>query len=198
MNTYTVVRRPENGSWNAVPVLKMENNLFPSESPVTATAQVCYDETALYVKLQAVEEQIRAELTGALDEICEDSCLEFFFCPMEGDNRYFNLEVNPNGAMYFGFGTSVENLYRLIPENHPIKPVIKRTPEGWSVEYAFPAEFVRLFFPGFELKPGKTIMANFFKCGENTVIPHWRCWNFIPAQRKTFHCPEYFGLLQLA
>ena len=198
MNTYTVIRRPENGDWNTVPVLKMENNLFSSESDVTATAQVCYDETALYVKLQAVETQIRAELTGALDEICEDSCLEFFFSPMEGDNRYFNLEVNPNGAMYFGFGTSVQNLYRLVPENHPIKPVIERTADGWSVEYAVPAEFVRLFFPSFVLKPGKTIRANFFKCGELTPVPHWRCWNFIPTERKTFHCPDCFGLLQLA
>lgn len=198
MNQYTVVRRPENGCWDTVPVIKLENCLFPSESPVTASAQVCYDDAALYVKLQTVEEHIRAELTGPLDEICEDSCLEFFFSPMEGDNRYFNLEVNPNGAMYFGFGTSVQNLYRLIPENHPIKPVIQRTADGWNVEYAFPADFVALFFPDFRLKPGKTMMANFFKCGENTLIPHWLCWNDIPAERKTFHCPEYFGKLTLA
>ena len=198
MNTYTVVRRPEDGNWETVPILKMENCLFPSESTVTAKAQVCYDENALYVKLQAKEEHIRAELTGALDEICEDSCLEFFFSPMAGDDRYFNLEVNPNGAMYFGFGTSVQNLYRLIPENHPIRPVIEKAEDGWSVEYAFPAKFVRLFFPEFALKPGKKIRANFFKCGELTPVPHWLCWNDIPAERGTFHCPEHFGLLQLA
>lgn len=195
MNEYTIVSKT---SWDTVPVLKMENCLFPSESDVTATAQICYDEKALYVKLQAVEEHIRAELTGALDEICEDSCLEFFFCPMEGDDRYFNLEVNPNGAMFFGFGTSVENLYRLIPENHPIQPVIERTADGWTVEYAFPVDFVQLFFPGFSPAPGKTIRANCFKCGELTAIPHWLCWNDIPAQRGTFHCPEHFGLMTFA
>ena len=195
MNEYTIVRKTD---WDKVPVLKMENCLFPSESGVTAQAQICYDEKALYVKLQTVEAQIRAELTGLLDEICEDSCLEFFFCPMEGDDRYFNLEVNPNGAMYFGFGTSVQNLYRLIPENHPIHPVIERTEDGWQVEYAFPVEFVQLFFPGFAPAPGKTIRANCFKCGNFTPIPHWLCWNDIPAERATFHCPEYFGIMTFA
>ena len=190
MNEYTIV--PKN-DWLTVPIATMDNTLFPSESPVTAQAQVCYDDKALYVRLQAVEEDIRAELTGALDEICEDSCLEFFFAPMENDDRYFNIELNPNGAMYFGFGTSVQNLYRLIPENHPIHPVIKRTENGWIAEYSVPYEFIRLFFPAFSPAPGKAMRGNFYKCGENTKIPHWLCWNDIPSERATFHCPEYFG-----
>lgn len=198
MNQYTIVRRPASGDWNSVPVAHMNDFLFPSESPVTARAQVCYDDKALYVRLEATEADIRAELRGALDEICEDSCLEFFLAPMEGDDRYFNIELNPNGAMYFGFGTSVQNLYRLIPENHPIKPMINRTEDGWMVEYAIPYDFIRLFFPGFCPVSGSAVRGNFYKCGENTKIPHWLCWNKIPSQRATFHCPEYFGTMHFA
>lgn len=189
METYTIVPKT---IWENVPALKMEAPLFPSAPGVSAQAQICYDEDTLFVRLSATEQNIRAEHTGLLDEICEDSCLEFFFSPM-GDGRYFNLEVNPNGAMYFGFGTSVQNLYRLIPENHPIHPVITKTDNGWTVEYAIPHDFVRLFFPDFSPAPGKVMRGNCYKCGDLTDHPHWLCWNPIPEGITTFHCPEYFG-----
>ena len=194
METYTIVPKTD---WEHVPALKMEATLFPSAPGVSAQAQICYDENALYVKLSAVEQNIRAEHTGLLDEICEDSCLEFFYSPM-GDGRYFNLEVNPNGAMYFGFGTSVQNLYRLIPENHPIHPVVTKSDDGWTVEYAIPHDFVRLFFPDFSPTPGKEIRSNCYKCGDLTDHPHWLCWSPVPESRGTFHCPEFFGTMEFA
>lgn len=183
--------------WGQIPAAEIKAPLFPSAPGIQAQAQLCYDETALYVRLSAVEHNIRAEHHGLLDEICEDSCLEFFLEPMQ-DGRYFNLEVNPNGAMYFGFGTSLQNLYRLIPENHPIHPVITRTEDGWTAEYAIPFDFVRLFFPDFSPAPGTTIGANCYKCGDLTDHPHWLCWNPVPESRGTFHCPEFFGTMQFA
>lgn len=194
METYTIFPK---AAWTDIPVLKMEATLFPSAPGVHAQAQICYDDTALYVKLSAKEHNIRAEHRDPLCEICEDSCLEFFFEPMR-DGRYFNIEVNPNGAMYFGFGTSVQNLYRLIPENHPICPAVSRAEDGWSVEYAIPFDFVRLFFPDFSPAPGTVIGANCYKCGDLTDHPHWLCWNPVPESRATFHCPEFFGSMQFA
>ena len=194
METYTIVPKT---AWENVPVLKIESPLLPGASGVSAQAQICYDEKALYVRLSAVENNIRAEHQGLLDEVCEDSCLEFFYSPM-GDGRYFNLEVNPNGAMYFGFGTSLQNLYRLIPENHPIHPIVEKTDGGWTVEYAIPHSFVQLFFPDFSPAPGKKILANCYKCGDLTDHPHWLCWNPVPDPKATFHCPQYFGTMQFA
>jgi hypothetical protein len=57
----------------------------------------------LYVHLRATESDIRAEYTEPLSPVCQDSCLEFFFMP-EGEDRYFNYEINPNGCLYIGFG----------------------------------------------------------------------------------------------
>ena len=194
METYTILPKTD---WEDIPALQIASPLFPSAPGISATAQLCYDADSLYVRLSAIEHNIRAENRGLLDEVCEDSCLEFFYSPM-GDGRYFNLEVNPNGAMYFGFGTSLQNLYRLIPENHPIHPVITRTEDGWSVEYAIPHDFVKLFFPDFSPAPGKAIRTNCFKCGDLTDHPHWLCWNPVPAERATFHCSEYFGTMVFA
>ena len=198
MNTYTIVRRKENFLWEDVPALEMNEELRHTEHSVKAKAQLCYDDTALYVRLTAVEQEIRAELTGPLDEICEDSCLEFFFCPIENDARYFNFEVNFNGAMYKGFGRSVKTLQRLIPEKAFIVPTISKTDDGWVAEYSIPYEFVRMFFPEFSPAPGKAIRANCYKCGNFTVVPHWLSWNKIPNGITTFHCPENFGSMYFA
>lgn len=198
MATYTIARWDGNPDWAKIPTLKMETEYRHSEHTVKAWAQIAYDDEALYVRLQAVEPNIRAELTGLLDEICEDSCLEFFFCPMEGDDRYFNLEVNPNCAMYVGFGRSIPTLQRLIPEVQVIKPQATRTEDGWFVEYQIPHSLVQLFFPGYKPASGKVIKANCYKCSELSATPHWLCWSPVPEERGTFHCPEYFGLMRFA
>ena len=198
METYTILRRGDCLDWNSIPALVMDRQPLPRPHEITAQAQLCYDEEALYVRLQTKESDIRAQHTGLLDEICEDSCLEFFFCPQEGDPRYFNIEVNPNGAMFLGFGTGLANLQRLIPEHPPILPQITQTTDGWALEYAIPYGFVRLFFPDFAPAPGKSIRANCYKCGELTPIPHWLCWNEVPAEPFTFHCPDHFGIMYFA
>ena len=195
MQEYTIVKK---APWDQVPVLKMEEHLHPTTATVTAQAQLCYDEEALYLRLEAKEQNIRKEHFDPLAEICEDSCLEFFFCPMEGDDRYFNLEMNPNGVPYLGFGEDLATLHRLIPEKRFIHPEITFTGDGWVIEYAIPHKFVRIFFPQYEPAPSKTMKANCYKCGDLTETPHWLCWNFVPEERHTFHCPEYFGLMHFA
>ena len=198
MATYTIARCDGKPDWTKIPTLKMETEYRHAEHTVEAWAQLSYDDDALYVRLQAVEPHIRAEHTGLLDEICEDSCLEFFFCPMEGDDRYFNLEVNPNCAMYVGFGRSIPTLQRLIPEVQVIKPQATRTEDGWFVEYAIPHELVQLFFPAYKPASGKVIKANCYKCSELSATPHWLCWSPVPEERGTFHCPELFGIMRFA
>lgn len=182
-------------NWADVPAVNIDQKLHPTDANVTAQAQLCYDEHALYVRLSAQENPIRAELTGKMDEICEDSCLEFFFSPIENDRRYFNIECNPNGCLFLGFGPNVDELVRLIPENPSIQPIAKRIPGGWETVYAIPYSFIRMFFPGFSPASGSTMRANFYKCGDKTEIPHYLCWNQVPQQRCAFHNPGAFGLV---
>ena len=163
---------------------------------VVASAQICYDEEALYVRLSAKEKHIRAEYTGPLDMPCQDSCLEFFFCPMEGDNRYFNIEFNPNCCMYLGIGSCLKDLVRLLPAwENVLYPKAERFFDGWAVTYQVPVSFVRRFFPGFTLESGTIIRANFYKCGELTVQPHDLSWNELAQGEHSFHRPCDFGML---
>ena len=197
MKEYTIVKKPTDFFWDKIPKLTIQEPLEPVEVSIQAWAQICYDDRALHLRLSSDEKNIRAELTGPLDEVCSDSCLEFFFSPMEGDRRYFNIESNLNGAIYLGIGTDAHTLVRLIPEEPSIKPLAQRTEEGWELTYSIPYEFIRRFFPEFTVFSGKQIRANCFKCADLTEPPHYLTWNPHPLlEYATFHNPDAFGLMK--
>ena len=199
MREYTIARTYDAPDFSAVEVLPIDTLLWCPEVPITAQAQICYDETALYVRLSAQEPNIRAEERGPLGVPCVDSCLEFFFCPIEGDDRYLSIECNPNGCLFLGFCNTGRRIIRLVPDCvEAIDPVIDMTEEGWSVTYAVPASYVRLFFPEFELKSGVTLRANCFKCGDKTGQEHYMSWNPVEVSDPDFHIPAFFGKMTLA
>lgn len=197
MNTYTIIRKPDIFDWTQIPAVSITHQLQNPLVDISATAQVCYDEDALYVRLTAKESEIRAEYTGLLDQPCEDSCLEFFFSPIPEDTRYFNIEYNPNCCIYLGFGSSVKDLVRLLPVGGaPFSPEVLRNSDGWEVSYQVPFSFIQRFFPDFSPASGKTMRGNFYKCGDLTVQEHYLCWNQITGDKISFHRPCDFGLLK--
>ena len=198
MREYTIARTYGAPDFSVVDTLPIDTLLWCPEVPITAQAQICYDETALYVRLSAQEPNIRAEERGPLGVPCEDSCLEFFFCPMEGDDRYLSIECNPNGCLFLGFCNTGRRIMRLIPEEtKAIDPVVTMVEGGWNVCYTVPAAYIRLFFPEFELTSGKVLMANCFKCGDLTVQEHYFSWNPIDLVDPDFHRPDFFGKMIL-
>ena len=195
MKEYTAKRCCGMPQWSEIPCAEISFSLLESDANISARAQLCYDNESLYIRLSAQEEHIRAELTGQYDEVCEDSCLEFFFCPTVDEKRYINIECNPNGALFLGIGTSVDTLVRLLPEDFPIVPSAKRIPGGWETVYTIPYTLIRKFFPAFSPTFGDAMQANFYKCGDKTVVPHYLCWNPVPTDPLTFHNPDAFGLV---
>lgn len=196
MKTYTITKKPEVLDWTKIPKAVIDIQLQDNPVDISAFGQLCYDEDTLYVHLEAVEKEIRAEGTGLLDAPCEDSCLEFFFCPICGDNRYFNIEYNPNCCLYLGIATNINDLVRLIPESGiPFSAVSTRTANGWEITYQIPFEFIRRFFPDFRPVSGTKIKGNFYKCGDLTITEHFLCWNQITGNPISFHRPCDFGTL---
>jgi hypothetical protein len=126
-----------------------------------------------------------------------DSCLEFFFTAQEKGNRYFNVEINPNGACYFGFGRLRHQRCRLLIKK--VKKLLNirtfKTEKGWGVEFAIPVWFLEIYSPGFALFPGKKLRGNFYKCAEDSVTPHFITWNEVTYYKPDFHKPNYFGKL---
>ena len=199
MRQYTIKKVTGEIDWAKVPTLDVDNYLWCEPLDIQMKSQICYSEEGLHVHLRAWEKDIRAELTEPMSMVCEDSCMEFFFRPVEGDLRYFNLEINPNGQMYIGFGPNMPKLVRLAlqEEDTLLQKKWNYTEDGWEVFYTFPVSVIQVFFPGYELKSGMKIYANSYKCGDETVKPHFIAWNPVNLTTPSFHEPEHFGLMVL-
>ena len=199
MKTYTITKVTGAPDWASIPELEITESYRKTldETPVRAWTQVAYNDEALLIRQRALEPVLRAEYTGLMDEVCEDSCLEFFFCPVEGDLRYFNIEYNPNTARYLGFGTGIADLVRLTLDSQKdnFQPKVTRFDGGWELNYQIPFSFIRLFLPDFDPAPGKAIRANCSKCGNKTPTPHWLTWSRVPFSPAgfTFHRPDHYG-----
>ncbi len=199
MKTYEVTRVQGKPDWNNIPVAPIDQYLWSDVRSIVPSAQVAWDEDALYVRLQAIEPHIRREFTGKMDPVCEDSCLEFFFCPEPEGDRYFNFEGNPNGAMYIGYGRPGSDRCRLFRGN--FQEIFQVTPfeipGGWGLELRIPVSFVQIFVPNFRLQAGQLLRANFFKCGDHTRQEHYMAWNPVDVPAPNFHLPEFFGQIKL-
>ena len=192
MKSYTITRLDGPLNWQEVPSLEISEQLWRPEVDIRAEARIAWDPEKLYVKLSAKETDIRAEHKGPLGMPCEDSCLEFFFSPIAGDPRYFNLEFNPNASLYLGIGDGKEAI-RLLPERDWFSARAGLTAEGWEVEYTVPFSFVRIFFPGYQPEKGSKIRANCYKCGDLTKSEHYLAWNPCTGDTPNFHRPQDFG-----
>ena len=142
MKTYTIVPKASALDWSAVPEADIDCCQWGYFADISSKAQLCYDEEAIYVRLRAREANIRAEVNEQTGLPYFDSCLEFFFCPMEGNDTYFNIEMNPNCAMFLGIGTSNYDLIRLIlPEDGNFEATSVRTEDGCPAGIAIPDVF---------------------------------------------------------
>lgn len=196
MREYTIQKIQGSPNWNAIPVMPIDNHLWENPVDITAQTQICWDKDALYIRQEATEKHIRMEETGPMARVCHDSCMEFFFRPTQRMD-YFNLEINPNGALHLGFGDCRENSIRLQPRD-PQKLFhiqTRLTDTGWELTYQIPFTFIRRFFPEFKGEIGSKIYANAYKCGDFTVRPHYMAWNPIEWFEPDFHRPEQFGCL---
>ena len=198
MRSYTIVKKPEQFDWSKVPVAPIDNYLWLDKAPIECTAQVCYDDAALYVRMTAKEQNIRAEETGVQGMPCLDSCLEFFFRPFADSMRYINIELNPNCCMWLGYRNEENKLIRIEEPSTILNAKAERTADGWEVTYQVPEALIAKYFDGFKFESGKKMPANFYKCGDLTVQKHYIAWNKIEQDEPAFHVPEWFGDVSFA
>ena len=199
MKEYTIVPVLGEPDWSKVPTLEIATHNWRPQVDISARAQICYDEKGLHVHLRARETDIRAEVNTYLGSVCDDSCLEFFFRPEETDPRYFNIEINPLGFSFVGLCYDRDQNCRLAPdyEQDIFEKQINRLADGWELFYTIPVSFVRVFFPDFELTPGRELYANCFECGDLTEKEHYLSWNPIACENENFHRICDFGLMVL-
>ena len=175
---------------------------FP-EKPVVSV-DVTNDREALYLKYSVKGEQLRAVTAHDQGPVWEDSCVEFF-CQVPGEPYYYNFETNCIGAMVASRRRGRdEDVQPFSPDEmeqierkctFPRKPFEEK--DGlfeWTVELRIPLALVfRNTKPHFPQK----LRLNFYKCADKTKQPHYLSWQPIPLPQPNFHCPQFFGEIEL-
>ena len=196
MKTYLITKITGTPDWNKIPTADIDTCQWGYWADVTAKAQLCYDDEAIYAHFTAREANIRNEEHGQTAMPCLDSCMEFFFAPIIGNKTYFNIEMNPNCAMYLGIGTDRYDLIRLLlPDDGNLGAQASRTEDGWELTYTIPVSLIQRFFPEFKAESGAMMRGNFYKCGDYTVKEHYFAWNPVECENPDFHLPQWFGKL---
>lgn len=147
------------------------------------------------LKIWSEEFRPRATFTGKNEGVCRDSCLEFFanFALQKEHSGYINFEANANGALLCCYG---ENRYdrRTIEEMGLVHPTAVPFKEAncWGYELLIPLSLLQGVYDDVSFEEGTLIRGNFYKCGDDTEIPHYGSFTKIIWEDPDFHRPEFF------
>lgn len=167
--------------------------------PVTR-AQVVALGDAFAVRMRTGELNPRTEVKELNGPVYTDSCMEFFFMPdPEHSKEYVNWEFNSAGTLFISIGTDRFDRRNLEISRYKdyfrVKTEVGK--DGWEIRYRIPYEFLREYFPGFQVRKGARMKGNFYKCADKAKWPHYGCWADIDLPEPDFHCPQFFGELIL-
>lgn len=175
--------------------------LFPAK-PATEFI-IARSNSAIFIHYKVHEKQVKAIYTKDQDPVWQDSCVEFF-CQLPGAKTYFNFEFNCIGTCLSTERKSrTEDINPLSAEKtlqikryaslgtEPFEE--KKGDFDWQLTVEIPFSLLKIDTNNLPTH----IKANFYKCGDETSVPHYISWNPIHLENPDFHRPEFFGELQL-
>lgn len=191
--------------WDKLPPLLVDHYLWLNNGyEPRVEARLCWSSSFLYVKFRVGERPAPVRYTKFQDPVYKDSCVEFFVDVFpEKRLGYVNFEMNAQGTLLAAFGPDRDHRKPLWPEDIAGMSVIsgqEHWPEvgdNWHVDYNIPLGLFRKLY-GEEIRPGDRAAANFYKCGDETPIPHYGAWSPVGTPTPDFHRPEFFGELVFA
>ena len=162
--------------------------------------RIAWSNEEIYLQYRVKERYIRAKFTEDTgSQPYKDSCVEFFMIPA-GDSIYYNLEMNCIGTCTFAGGAKRTERTRF---GNDVTSQVRRssslgkdgfdTKDGefeWTITMAIPISIYSL--SKFDSLGGRSVKANFYKCGDELPEPHYLSWNPINLEKPNFHTPDFF------
>ena len=199
---------PGAGPWAAIAPLAVDRYLWLENGyRPRVEARLCWSPRFLYVRFRVEEKRVRVRYTKFQDPVYKDSCVEFFVDMFPAERLgYVNFETNAAGTLLAAFGPDRNHRTPLWPEDlagFAVDAMIPGPVDGeygadaWALEYRVPLGLFRKLY-GRDIVPGHRAAANFYKCGDETEIPHYGAWSAVETPSPDFHRPEFFGKLVFA
>jgi len=172
---------------------------FPWKDKYRATPKtfitLSYDDEGINVHFVSYETSLRATETEHNTSVHKDSCMEIFMqYAADTDDRYINIEMNPNGAAYSAVSSGRESSQRIEPSDIDTLNIKTEIFEDrWEIKLKIKAEYIKKYIPSYKHESGTHMRGNFYKCGDDTDHPHFGCFNNIEWAYPDFHRPEFFA-----
>ena len=158
---------------------------------------------SLFIRFNVRGNLLKAVYSDDQSPVHKDSCVEFF-CMVPGSEYYSNFEFNCIGtcsaARRKGRNEDVQ------PYSNEELKTIKRLPSigrrafnemqgifEWELTVEIPLKLMGIDPNNVPEK----LLANFYKCADDTDSPHFVSWNPITTEKPDFHRPELCGELVL-
>lgn len=191
--------------WEDVPSLRIDHYLWLDNGyEPEVEVRLCRSRDFLHVRFAVGEKRVRVRHTDFQDPVYKDSCVEFFVDAFpETRQGYVNFETNAAGVLLAAFGPGRSRRKPLWPEDlagFEARSSIRGPVDGehgsdvWTLDYRVPLELFRMLY-GRAVRPGLRAAANFYKCGDETEVPHYGAWSPVGTAAPDFHRPEFFGEL---
>ena len=161
---------------------------------------IAHSDKAIAVLFEVSEDHVKAVATEDNGPVWEDSCVETFIKDPVGEG-YYNIEINCIGtplAAHRLSRTDFEHFdearmrqircFSTLPRE---KTDIVGQGHQWQV-----VELIPFSLLGLDSAP-EYLETNFYKCGDNCRQPHYLSWSPIGLEKPNFHCPEFFGKINL-
>jgi len=179
----------------AIAIDKINWKDFPHQPVVKVYLGYC--DQRFWLHYVVCNDFVRAVCRADQEPVWQDSCVEFFV--KQGD-IYRNFEFNSLGVCLSGYGPdrnsrthledeSMAQILRfptLTSDSLPLESV----PANWSLTVGIPHYLV-------DLNAENQLLVNFYKCGDNTKVPHYLSWMAIETPTPNFHQPGYFAPIEL-
>lgn len=171
-------------------------HLFPYV-PMTAV-DVAYCDRGLVFRFTSYGKGLRCQFTEDGSDVYKDSCVEIFM-QRPNDEKYYNFEFNCCGVCDASYRQSrsvstpfSEAQYMKLERHSSIHREVFDDPYNmrcFTVTCLIPYSLIGI--DCIEQLP-EFIKFNFYRCGDETSIPHFASWMPIDSDEPNFHLPQFF------
>ena len=189
---------PSADAWDSVPALSLSRAQDGADPLYPTRVRVLDDGSRLFVRFDCADSDVWATHTKRDAPLWEEEVVEVFLAAGRGvPTRYFEIEVNPLGALFDAIVLSPDGRRSTMSVDPSWDPpgiavrVSRVAPDGWSAEVALPWGDC---FPG---ATPAVLRANFFRVERpRNGAAEFSSWSPTWADPADFHRPEYFGILE--